>query len=135
MARDVRARADLVEQIISADPGVATDAISARRIKTSHGTFRYRRLWTFDVPPRSCKPHSGEVTWRVVAQPRPGLAPLIGYLFRLPQDRCLARLGPGARVVALTSAALDSSCGSHMACVTRAPLERERLKRGLLSSK
>ena len=57
-------------------------------------------------------------------------------LVPLPHDRCLARLGLGVRVVALTSAALDSSCGSHLACVTRTPTyERERLKRGLLSSK
>ena len=35
-----------------ADDWIATtfaDAISARRIKTSHGTFGYLRLWTFDV--------------------------------------------------------------------------------------
>ena len=56
-------------------------------------------------------------------------------LVSLPHDRCLARLGLGARVVALISAAHDSSCGSHLACVTRAPPGRERLKRGLLSSK
>ncbi len=57
-------------------------------------------------------------------------------LVLLPHDRCLARLGLGARVVALTSAAHDSSCGSHLACVTRvSTYERERLKRGLLSSK
>jgi len=46
-----------------------------------------------------------------------------------------ARLGPGARPVALTSAAHDPSCGSLMACAGRALLSRERLKRGLLSSK
>lgn len=42
-----------------------------------------------------------------------------------PQDRCLApRLGAGARPVALTSAARDSSCGSHLACAGRALLRR-----------
>ena len=62
--------------------------------------------------------------------------PHIKLLVSLTQDRCLARLGLGARVVALTSAAHGSLCGSHMACVTRAPTQsRERLKRGLLSSK
>ena len=30
-------------------PTTFADAISARRIKTSHGTFGYLRLWTFDV--------------------------------------------------------------------------------------
>jgi hypothetical protein len=63
------------------------------------------------------------------------MRPLIGYLFWLPQDRCLAGLGLGVRVVAVISAALDSLCGSHMACVIRVPRERERLKRGLLGSK
>ena len=63
-------------------------------------------------------------------------SPHNGYLFHCLMTRCLATLGLGARVVALTSAALDSSCGSHLACVTRVPTyERERLKRGLLSSK
>ena len=61
--------------------------------------------------------------------------PLIGYLFYEPRTGVCARLGPGVRPVALTSAAHDSSCGSLMACAGRAPLNRERLKRGLLGSK
>ncbi len=61
--------------------------------------------------------------------------PLIGYLFYGLRTGACARLGPGARSVALSSAAHDSSCGSLMACAGRALLSRERLKRGLLSSK
>jgi len=61
--------------------------------------------------------------------------PLIGYLFYEPTIGACARLGLGARPVALFAAAHDSSCGSLLACVGRAPLSRERLKRGLLSSK
>jgi hypothetical protein len=57
-------------------------------------------------------------------------------LVSLTSGPCLARLGLGARVVALTSAARAEACGSHLACVIRAPFQgRERLKRGLLSSK
>jgi hypothetical protein len=80
-------------------------------------------------------PSTSHTPGRVPRQVGAWPVPLIGYLFRLPLDRCLAGLGPGAWVVAVTSAALDSSCGSDMACVIRVPLERERLKRGLLSSK
>jgi len=61
--------------------------------------------------------------------------PLIGYLLYELRIGACARLGPGARPVALSSAAHDPSCGSLMACAGRALLSRERLKRGLLSSK
>jgi hypothetical protein len=61
--------------------------------------------------------------------------PHIGYLFYEPRIDACARLGPGARPVALTSDAHDSSCGSHSACAGPALLNRERLKGGLLSSK
>jgi len=60
---------------------------------------------------------------------------LRGYLFYDRRIGACARLGPGARPVALFAAAHDSSCGSLMACAGRALLSRERLKRGLLSSK
>jgi hypothetical protein len=60
---------------------------------------------------------------------------LIGYLFYGPRIGACARLGPGARPVALSAAAHDPSCGSLMACAGRALLSRERLKRGLLGSK
>jgi len=61
--------------------------------------------------------------------------PLIGYLFYGPRIGACARLGPGARPVALSSAAHDPSCDSLLACAGRALLSRERLKRGLFSSK
>ena len=61
--------------------------------------------------------------------------PLIGYLFHDPRTGACARLGPGARPVALFAAAHDPSCGSHLACAGRALLSRERLKRGLHGSK
>ncbi len=60
---------------------------------------------------------------------------LSGYLLNVLRTGACARLGPGARPVALTAAAHDPSCGSLMACAGRALLSRERLKRGLLSSK
>jgi hypothetical protein len=43
-------------------------------------------------------------------------------LVSLTQDRCLARLGPGVRFVALISAAHASVCGSLMVCEDRTPL-------------
>src|SRR5262245_5394639 len=46
--------------------------------------------------------------------------PLIGCLFHWRQDRCLARLGRGVGLVALTAAAHAWSCGSLVACAGRA---------------
>ena len=57
--------------------------------------------------------------------------PLLGYLFHLLWDWCLARLGPGVRFVARKSAA-RLECGSHMACADRVlHVGKERLERGL----
>ena len=60
-----------------------------------------------------------------------------GYLFHWPQDRCLARLGPGARLVALIAAAhavgdrlVVGPCGSLMACAGRAPQGRQEAQEG-----
>ena len=73
---------------------------------------------------------------------RPGCRSHIGcprwwgsLLVPLPQDRCLARLGPGARVVALTSAAHARSCGSHLACVDPGTARAGRGSRGVCSAR
>ena len=55
--------------------------------------------------------------------------------YRIMTGAC-ARLGLGARSVALTSAAHDASCGSLLACAGPGTgMSRERLKRDLLGSK
>jgi len=57
-------------------------------------------------------------------------------LVSLRYDRCLARLGLGARAVALTSAAHASRVALIWPAQFRAPPQGgERLKRGLLCSK
>jgi len=80
--------------------------------------------------------------WRVLAQLAAGVGlwliadPHIGYLLDEPQDGAWRGGRPGARPVALTSAAHASACGSPLACAGRASCDgRERLKRGLRSSK
>src|SRR4051794_19027744 len=42
--------------------------------------------------------------------------PLIGYLFHCLRSGARPGSGPGARAVALTSAAYRARCGSHLAC-------------------
>jgi hypothetical protein len=121
---------------MTSKPCFAIATFSARTGWTSTGTA-HRRLSATPGRLRVC---DGPATPRrgVLADPRASRcdrAPR-GYLFHCLQDRCPARLGPGARSVALTAAAHAWSCGSHSACAGRAsPMGGERLKRGLPSSK
>jgi hypothetical protein len=53
----------------------------------------------------------------------------------LPLGPGLARLGPGARAVALTSAAHVQACGSHLACAARGAAWAGRGSRGDCSAR